>query len=161
MAKCNSVGELGKAGLRGRPQVVADPKHLIWVMPAQGNTMQVCSLAAGSTLAVFLFSRVRFCQAAGKADLNPTGVTEMNDPLVIAGKEFGSRLMVGTGRHRSMEEMVSSIEAISSMLRGLAAPLATERLCFLRTNRRPVSFRRQPGQPAEAASLSRQLISCV
>ncbi|MCH7625326.1 MAG: thiazole synthase [Chloroflexi bacterium] len=35
----------------------------------------------------------------------------MNDPLVIAGKEFGSRLMVGTGRHRSMEEMVSSIEA--------------------------------------------------
>ena len=35
----------------------------------------------------------------------------MNDPLVIADKEFGSRLMVGTGRHRSMEEMVSSIEA--------------------------------------------------
>jgi thiazole synthase len=35
----------------------------------------------------------------------------MNDPLVIAGKEFSSRLMVGTGRHRSMEEMVASIEA--------------------------------------------------
>ena len=35
----------------------------------------------------------------------------MEDPLVIAGKEFGSRLMVGTGRHRSMEEMVESIEA--------------------------------------------------
>ena len=35
----------------------------------------------------------------------------MNDPLVIAGKEFSSRLMVGTGRHRSMEEMVESIEA--------------------------------------------------
>ncbi len=35
----------------------------------------------------------------------------MNDPLVIAGKEFKSRLMVGTGRHRSMEEMVQSIEA--------------------------------------------------
>lgn len=35
----------------------------------------------------------------------------MNDPLVIAGKEFQSRLMVGTGRHRSMEEMVASIEA--------------------------------------------------
>jgi thiazole synthase len=34
----------------------------------------------------------------------------MNDPLVIAGKEFRSRLMVGTGRHRTMEEMVESIE---------------------------------------------------
>ena len=35
----------------------------------------------------------------------------MDDPLIIAGKEFGSRLMVGTGRHRTMDEMVSSIEA--------------------------------------------------
>ena len=25
----------------------------------------------------------------------------MDDPLVIGGKEFSSRLMVGTGRHRS------------------------------------------------------------
>lgn len=35
----------------------------------------------------------------------------MDDPLIIAGKKFKSRLMVGTGRHRSMEEMVSSIQA--------------------------------------------------
>jgi thiazole synthase len=35
----------------------------------------------------------------------------MEDHLVIAGKTFASRLMVGTGRHRSMEEMVDSIEA--------------------------------------------------
>lgn len=35
----------------------------------------------------------------------------MNDPLVIAGKEFRSRLMVGTGRHRTMGEMIESIEA--------------------------------------------------
>ena len=35
----------------------------------------------------------------------------MDDPLVIAGKEFESRLMIGTGRHRAMEEMVESIEA--------------------------------------------------
>ena len=35
----------------------------------------------------------------------------MNDPLVIAGRKFGSRLMVGTGRHRSMEQMVQSVEA--------------------------------------------------
>ena len=35
----------------------------------------------------------------------------MSDPLVIAGKEFQSRLMAGTGRHRGMREMVESIEA--------------------------------------------------
>ncbi len=35
----------------------------------------------------------------------------MDDNLVIAGKKFKSRLMVGTGRHRSMDEMVSSIVA--------------------------------------------------
>ena len=35
----------------------------------------------------------------------------MEDPLVIAGKEFHSRLMVGTGRHRNVEEMVASVEA--------------------------------------------------
>ena len=35
----------------------------------------------------------------------------MDDKLVIAGREFDSRLMVGTGRHRTNEEMVESIEA--------------------------------------------------
>ena len=35
----------------------------------------------------------------------------MTDLLRIADKTFKSRLMVGTGRHRSMEEMVSSITA--------------------------------------------------
>ncbi len=35
----------------------------------------------------------------------------MDDSLVIAGKKFSSRLMVGTGRHRNMEQMVQSIEA--------------------------------------------------
>jgi thiazole synthase len=35
----------------------------------------------------------------------------MNDPLIIGGKEFGSRLLVGTGKHRSMEEMRDSIDA--------------------------------------------------
>jgi thiazole synthase len=33
------------------------------------------------------------------------------DPLIIAGKEFSSRLLVGTGKHRSMEEMRDSIDA--------------------------------------------------
>jgi thiazole synthase len=35
----------------------------------------------------------------------------MNDALVIAGKEFRSRLLVGTGKHRSMQEMRDSIDA--------------------------------------------------
>jgi thiazole synthase len=34
-----------------------------------------------------------------------------NDPLVIAGREFRSRLIVGTGKYRSMAEMRESIEA--------------------------------------------------
>ena len=35
----------------------------------------------------------------------------MDDFLEIAGKKFRSRLIVGTGRFRSMEEMVAAIEA--------------------------------------------------
>ncbi len=33
------------------------------------------------------------------------------DPLIIAGKEFISRLIVGTGKYRSMEEMRDAIDA--------------------------------------------------
>ena len=35
----------------------------------------------------------------------------MTDSLTIAGKQFSSRLILGTGRYRSMEDMVSAIEA--------------------------------------------------
>ncbi|MFQ5875732.1 MAG: thiazole synthase, partial [Dehalococcoidia bacterium] len=35
----------------------------------------------------------------------------MADELVIGGRKFRSRLIAGTGRHRSTEEMVASIEA--------------------------------------------------
>ncbi|HET9477562.1 MAG TPA: thiazole synthase [Dehalococcoidia bacterium] len=35
----------------------------------------------------------------------------MNDPLIIAGKEFRSRLIVGTGKYRTMEEMRDAIDA--------------------------------------------------
>ena len=35
----------------------------------------------------------------------------MSDNLIIAGKEFKSRLILGTGRYRTMEEMVSAVEA--------------------------------------------------
>jgi thiazole synthase len=34
-----------------------------------------------------------------------------HDPLVIAGKEFRSRLIVGTGKYRTMEEMRDAIDA--------------------------------------------------
>jgi thiazole synthase len=35
----------------------------------------------------------------------------MGDPLVIAGREFQSRLIVGTGKYRTMEEMRDAIDA--------------------------------------------------
>jgi thiazole synthase len=35
----------------------------------------------------------------------------MTDKLTIAGKEFTSRLILGTGKYRSMEEMVGAVEA--------------------------------------------------
>ena len=35
----------------------------------------------------------------------------MSDALVIGGKTFHSRLIVGTGRYRTMEEMVAAVEA--------------------------------------------------
>ncbi|HTP63954.1 MAG TPA: thiazole synthase [Geobacteraceae bacterium] len=34
-----------------------------------------------------------------------------DDKLIIAGREFGSRLMVGTGKYTTMEQMVRAIEA--------------------------------------------------
>lgn len=35
----------------------------------------------------------------------------MSDELIIGGKSFNSRLIVGTGRYRTMEEMVAAVEA--------------------------------------------------
>ena len=35
----------------------------------------------------------------------------MSDELVIGGRKFSSRLIVGTGRYRTMEEMVAAVEA--------------------------------------------------
>ena len=40
----------------------------------------------------------------------------MADNLVIAGKTFSSRLIVGTGRYRTMEDMVQAIEASGTEL---------------------------------------------
>src|SRR5260370_3129666 len=38
-------------------------------------------------------------------------MAEMNDPLVIAGRAFRSRLIVGTGKYRSFQEMARAHEA--------------------------------------------------
>lgn len=38
----------------------------------------------------------------------------MNDPLVIAGRQFRSRLIVGTGKYRSFQETARAIEASGS-----------------------------------------------
>jgi thiazole synthase len=38
-------------------------------------------------------------------------MTKPSDKLIIAGREFNSRLMVGTGKYASMEQMVKAIEA--------------------------------------------------
>ena len=35
----------------------------------------------------------------------------MSDQLTIGGKTFTSRLMTGTGKHRSPEDLVASVEA--------------------------------------------------
>jgi thiazole synthase len=35
----------------------------------------------------------------------------MNDPLIIAGREFRSRLIAGTGKYRTMDEMRDTIDA--------------------------------------------------
>ncbi len=40
----------------------------------------------------------------------------MSDDLVIAGKHFTSRLIVGTGRYRSMEDQVEALEASGTQM---------------------------------------------
>jgi thiazole synthase len=40
-----------------------------------------------------------------------TGSTHLADPLVIAGRTWSSRLIIGTGGFRSLEQMAESIEA--------------------------------------------------
>ena len=41
------------------------------------------------------------------------GLYAMDDQLVIAGKTFSSRLMLGTGRYRNNEEMIKSLGPLS------------------------------------------------
>ena len=46
----------------------------------------------------------------------------MADELVIADKIFKSRLIVGTGRYRTMEEMVEAIDASGTEMVTVAHP---------------------------------------
>ena len=60
-------------------------------------------------------SNRRYTAWVRHADDAPHGqsgrVTTNNDPLTIAGKQFRSRLIVGTGKYRTMEEMRDAIDA--------------------------------------------------
>lgn len=45
-----------------------------------------------------------------------TTVTATDTPLVIGGKEFHSRLMLGTGKYRTHEEMIGAFEASGTQI---------------------------------------------
>src|SRR3972149_11601765 len=66
-----------------------------------------------------------------------------DDPLTIAGKTFRSRLIVGTGKWRSMEEMVAAIEASGAEI----ITVAIRRLPLDR-----------PGEPNPSAGSGRSLM---
>jgi len=76
--------------------IATDRLNLLRVMPAKGEQAGRPGFRRQATPGGLLFQ--------GKE-------RNMEDPLVIAGKEFRSRLILGTGKHRSAEEMVASIEA--------------------------------------------------
>ena len=48
----------------------------------------------------------------------------MSDELVIGGKSFKSRLILGTGRYRTMEDMVQAVEASGAEMITVAIPPA-------------------------------------
>lgn len=43
--------------------------------------------------------------------MSKLGADRLDEPLMIAGRQLGSRLMVGTGKYRTNQEMVDAIEA--------------------------------------------------
>ncbi len=55
----------------------------------------------------------------------------MDEPLVIAGKRFSSRLIVGTGKYRAMDEMVRAIEASGAQM----VTVALKRIDFAKGER--------------------------
>lgn len=49
------------------------------------------------------------------ATATPTETTT-DQPLVIGGREFTSRLMLGTGKYRTFDEMVGAFEASGTQI---------------------------------------------
>jgi thiazole synthase len=66
-----------------------------------------------STSTPMFTNSVNFTNGNGKASSQPQDLTPKNldSNLIIAGKSFKSRLMTGTGKYRSIEEMQQSIVA--------------------------------------------------
>jgi thiazole synthase len=61
---------------------------------------------------------------------------EESDKLIIGNKEFNSRLMLGTGKYRSVRDVVTSIESseaeiITVAIRRLPANLKNDHTTFL------------------------------
>src|SRR3954454_3287282 len=74
------------------------------------------------------------------ADLLSTETLVDPQPLVIAGREFRSRLMVGTGKYRSNPQMVDAIEASGAEV----VTVAVRRVDLDRTQEEGVLFHLPP-----------------
>src|SRR5690606_20362133 len=66
--------------------------------------------------------------------------TQRDTPLVIAGREFRSRLIVGTGKYRTNEEMVRAIEASGAEM----VTVAVRRVDLDRTKEEGILFHLDP-----------------
>src|SRR5690625_3805983 len=63
-----------------------------------------------------------------------------DEPLIIAGREFESRLIVGTGKYRTNEEMVRAIEASGAEM----VTVAVRRVDLDRTKEEGILFHLDP-----------------
>ncbi len=73
-------------------------------------------------------------------DTTATTTTMTDAPLVIAGREFRSRLIVGTGKYSSNEEMVEAIEASGADM----VTVAVRRVDLDRTKEQGVLYHLDP-----------------
>src|SRR5258706_5059346 len=70
-------------------------------------TARSCRAAASARRASTTATASRWWSRSVEADLPPVG----NDRLIIAGKSYDSRLLVGTGKYRDFDETRRAIEA--------------------------------------------------
>ena len=92
------AGLLGQLGLDARK--IAVERNLEIVRRAAFDTTQ---LADGDRLEI-----VHFIGGGSGADV---AVAPVEDPFVVAGRTFTSRLLVGTGKYKDFEETARAIEA--------------------------------------------------